>query len=457
LKSIFDFIFKLVIVGLVGQLLIVSLYADSNSNESCSSQEQISQLHNIAGNVTHTETGTLYDGSGSDDDNDYYYFKPGIAGTLTVSYSSDENTDFYLSTTGCGDNRVGNNIRSYSNSSSPMNIAATDTVYIRIKREKSNDTTHYSIVFNFTAIAEPPVMGNEQDQNINNGSAFSLDISAYVTPNDPILSYTLTGALPTGLLFNSTTGLLSGTPTVDGVFNLSVTATDKDGASNSDSFTITVSTVGTFTCANPENFKNVYNANVNGDIKLIGNTNICMVNSSGQCIDPGNTANNNIDAHNKDGDTVSTTTNSSSAKLELPAGAKILWAGLFWQGYHETSSLTDALREKSRTMKLGYSANNANLNIPYTTVTADELNWVYFSASRWYYQGYAVVTDMVKQNGVGWYWGADINLDLGTPAGGTLGAWSIAIAYEDQTDTIKNLTIYKGYLAFANSGDTSAH
>ena len=61
-----------------------------------------------------------------------------------------------------------------------------------------------------------------------------------LTNGDAITTYTLTGTLPTGLTFNSTTGILSGTPSQTGIFDLSVTATDNDGASNSDSFRITV-------------------------------------------------------------------------------------------------------------------------------------------------------------------------------------------------------------------------
>jgi len=218
----------------------------------------------------------------------------------------------------------------------------------------------------------------------------------------------------------------------------------------------------TYQCANPKEFENVYKANVAGNLKLIGNTNICKQNSAGVCIDPDETANNNIVAQYKDGDTLTSTFNSSSAKLELPENAEILWAGLYWQGYFEKATLpgnllTDTMRDKSKTMKLGYSGDGVsppNTSPTYETITADEFNWVYFSDSRWYYQGFSEVTDFVKQNDKGWYWGADLNLQVGTKVGGgSLGAWSIAIAYKDNSDTVKNLTVYHGYLAFAGSND----
>ncbi|MDD4151218.1 MAG: putative Ig domain-containing protein, partial [Candidatus Gracilibacteria bacterium] len=88
----------------------------------------------------------------------------------------------------------------------------------------------------------PPIMGDIPNQNAINGTAYNLNVSTFttLTNGDPISTYTLTGALPTGVTFNSTTGLLSGTPTQTGTFNLSVTATDNDGISNSDAFTLTV-------------------------------------------------------------------------------------------------------------------------------------------------------------------------------------------------------------------------
>lgn len=92
----------------------------------------------------------------------------------------------------------------------------------------------------------PPVMGGVPDQTISIGTAFSLDISSYVTltNSDSILSYALTGTLPAGLDFNTTTGIISGTPTEAVTVDLSVTATDNDGESNADTFRLKPIEVG---------------------------------------------------------------------------------------------------------------------------------------------------------------------------------------------------------------------
>jgi len=112
------------------------------------------------------------------------------------------------------------------------------TVYATDQDGNSNsDTFSISIV-----PPSPPVLGDIPDDTIALGSSYTLNVADYVTTTngDPILSYTLTGTLPTGLSFNSTTGVISGTPTVEENQTLSVYATDIDGNSNTDTFTLSV-------------------------------------------------------------------------------------------------------------------------------------------------------------------------------------------------------------------------
>ena len=81
---------------------------------------------------------------------------------------------------------------------------------------------------------------NPGNQTGTVGTAFSLQIHATDSASGQTLTYSATG-LPAGLSINSSTGLISGTPTTPGPYNVTVTATDGTGASGSATFTWTVS------------------------------------------------------------------------------------------------------------------------------------------------------------------------------------------------------------------------
>ncbi len=76
------------------------------------------------------------------------------------------------------------------------------------------------------------------------GTAASLQITASDSASGQTLTYSATG-LPTGLSINSSTGLISGTPTTAGTYSVTVTAKDTTGASGSASFTWTISSGST--------------------------------------------------------------------------------------------------------------------------------------------------------------------------------------------------------------------
>jgi hypothetical protein len=73
------------------------------------------------------------------------------------------------------------------------------------------------------------------------GTAASLQVQASDSASGQTLTYSATG-LPAGLSINTSTGLISGTPTTAGTSNVTVTAKDTTGASGSASFTWTVGT-----------------------------------------------------------------------------------------------------------------------------------------------------------------------------------------------------------------------
>jgi serine protease len=74
------------------------------------------------------------------------------------------------------------------------------------------------------------------------GTATSLQIHA-TDSGGATLTYSATG-LPTGLSINSSSGLISGTPSAAGTFSVTVTAKDSTGASGSTSFTWTINGSG---------------------------------------------------------------------------------------------------------------------------------------------------------------------------------------------------------------------
>ncbi|MFJ1535411.1 putative Ig domain-containing protein [Streptomyces mirabilis] len=79
---------------------------------------------------------------------------------------------------------------------------------------------------------------NPGSQSTTTGGAVSLQIHA-TDSGGASLTYSATG-LPTGLSINSSTGLISGTASTAGTYQVTVTAKDSTGASGSTSFTWTV-------------------------------------------------------------------------------------------------------------------------------------------------------------------------------------------------------------------------
>jgi hypothetical protein len=84
---------------------------------------------------------------------------------------------------------------------------------------------------------------NPGSQTSTVGTAASLQVQASDSASGQTLTYSATG-LPAGLSINSSSGLISGTPTTAGTSTVAVTAKDGTGATGSASFTWTVNPAG---------------------------------------------------------------------------------------------------------------------------------------------------------------------------------------------------------------------
>ncbi|WP_406442442.1 putative Ig domain-containing protein [Streptomyces sp. NBC_01613] len=101
-----------------------------------------------------------------------------------------------------------------------------------------------------TSTGHTVTVTNPGSQSTATGSSAGLQISASDSAG-ATLTYSASG-LPTGLSISSSTGLISGTASTAGTYQVTVTASDSTGASGSTSFTWTVSTSGGGTCTSSQ-------------------------------------------------------------------------------------------------------------------------------------------------------------------------------------------------------------
>lgn len=132
-----------------------------------------------------------------------------------------------------------------------------------------------------------------------------------------------------------------------------------------------------------------------------------------------------------------TTSQSSSAPLSLPAGARVRHASLVWGGSIGSSTAPDGPVSHVR---FGSSA--------YTTITAEDVTIDAAGA----YQSVADVTDLVASGGADTYWVADV---ASTTTTGSWGGWMLSVVY-DHPDLPDQVVMLADGLRFTGGSVTSA-
>ena len=194
-----------------------------------------------------------------------------------------------------------------------------------------------------------------------------------------------------------------------------------------------------------------YTANTTGEVAIVGNTVLTCPPGAGGCaavLAGADGRNNDFTMTYVDIDGDPATFASSSADLSVPAGAQVLFAGLYWGGRSGAggggaAAPNAGIRE---TVKLKVPGAGA-----YATVTGAETGDVADGANA--YQAFADVTAQVTAAGGGTYTVADVQASTGSDA---YGGWSLVVAYRDASSPLRNLAVFDGFEVVRNQpGDQS--
>jgi hypothetical protein len=133
------------------------------------------------------------------------------------------------------------------------------------------------------------------------------------------------------------------------------------------------------------------------------------------------------------------TYNSSAGELNLPAGARVVYAALYWGAYRKGADGRPAAPSNVGTIKLKVPGAVDYLDLE--AAAADIIAPPASVDSELPYQAKVVVTDVVRAAGAGRYTVANLPAALG---GNRYAGWTLATVFEDPNRPLRDITLFDG-------------
>lgn len=209
-----------------------------------------------------------------------------------------------------------------------------------------------------------------------------------------------------------------------------------------------------------------YGNNVNGQITMAANVMLqCPTDTVDPLMNSGCTGsragtssrnNNSFDMRWLDVDSDPSTFTSSSATLAVPAGSRVLFAGLYWTGLNrkgEAISGANGFKAVPQDPPNVAAIGTVKLRTPgssaYTGVTAAgaDVDTAAIAVGGGY-AAFADVTAIVSAAGAGTYTVADLQTGTG---GNAFAGWSLVVAYANPDEPLRNLSVFDGLQVVSGS------
>lgn len=417
--------------------LTAILYSDSNCNTSIWSASTTSKQST----ETLTFNNQLIAGSyvlrviGSDDDDNTKYDISGSFTSNTITYTETADDicydDYQLSGMMC--TSFGG---MFCTTTFPIrNISNENLSNVQIVHNEDGMTGSFA---SGCSVSPSGTCSEEEDFDMGPfgmfGNAVTFDFASAITPTQTTASISTTSMM--SMNFFTTTSLYA-TYQKDGVYYRGAMSKCPEVSSGGRDFEI----------RNPPETRNI-----KGNLKVIGNTVLCYKNN-GVCRDT-DSANNQVSLSYIDVDNTNNTYNNSSQAqvANVPSSAKIVWAGFYTQGYLKTTS--------SATL----NALNSSPNY-LTTPTGSTISLMPDVIDLYPYRTdeftYATFTEVEELKGLlgsdvnGWFTGANIKAREGDDSGalGYFAAWTLVLVYEDESESLKNISVFDGYKQIGDSNN----